>query len=383
MELFDKIIDRSNTYSIKWEKYKSSDILPMWVADMDFKSPQPIIDALQKRVSHGIFGYTIMDQDTINSVKNFIKNNYNWDIKSEWIVWNGCGVVSSMNVVSKITKGDDILINTPIYPHFKKAPQNASKNIVEVPMVEKENRWTIDFNMFEKKITKECKLFMFCNPYNPGGTVFRRDELEKLSKICLKYDITICSDEIHADLILNPNASHIPIASLSEQIANKTITLLAPSKTFNIAGLQSSLAIIPNRDLRREFQKEMKDICCGVNLLAIEATRVAYESCEEWLEKLRLYLKENLELVQNFVNQNKSLKLLNQDATFLAWIDVSKLKLNDPYEYFLNYGVGLSSGEPFGDKNFLRLNFGTQRSRLKEALKRMENAIDAREKELS
>jgi cystathionine beta-lyase len=375
MEIFDKVIDRTKSHCEKWDKYKNQDVIPMWVADMDFKSPQCIIDALHVRIEHGVFGYTRVDEVTIDAVISFIKRHYDWDIKPEWIVWNS-GVISSMNVACKMTKGSDVIINTPIYPHFVKAPKNNNLNILKVPLVEKNNRWTIDFDEFEKAITPTCKLFMFCNPYNPGGTVFKRDELEKLSDICVKHDLIICSDEIHADLILNPNAKHIPIGSLNDEISKRSITLLAPSKTFNIAGLQSSFAIIPDKKLRKEFQVTMAGITTGVNLLALTATKVAYTSCDEWLNKLRVYLNENLKIVQDFVKQYPKLKLLNQDATFLAWIDVSKLELENPYEYFLKYGVGLSDGEPFGNKNFVRLNFGTPKSILNEGLKRIAKALD-------
>jgi cystathionine beta-lyase len=217
---------------------------------------------------------------------------------------------------------------------------------------------------------------MLCNPYNPGGTVFTKDELEKLSDICIKHDLTICSDEIHADLILNPDTKHIPIASLNEEIAKRSITLYAPSKTFNIAGLQSSFAVIPDVHVRKNFRRELSGLSSEINLLAITATRVAYTSCDEWLEKLNDYLRENLNLIQDFVKEQPKLKLLAQDATYLAWIDVSALNLENPYEYFLSYGIGLSEGDRFGDKNFVRLNFGTTQVLLEEGLKRIKIALD-------
>lgn len=375
MSIFDKQIDRTKSHCEKWDKYKDQDVIPMWVADMDFKAPQCIIDALHVRVDHGIFGYTSVDKGTNQSVVDFVKRHYHWQIKSEWIIWLP-GVVPAMNIACRSVKTDDIIINTPIYPHFVKAPKNANKNIIKVPLIEKDHRWTIDFEEFESKISSTCKLFMFCNPYNPGGTVFRKDELEKISQICVKHDLTICSDEIHADLILNPNAKHIPIASLNEEIAKRSITLLAPSKTFNIAGLQSSFAIIPDSQIRKNFNRELSGLYSEINLLAIIATRVAYTACDGWLEKLNIYLKENLDIVQKFVKDNPKLKLLNQDATYLAWIDVSELNLENPYQYFLKYGIGLSEGEAFGDKNFVRLNFGCPKVILNEGLSRLQKVIN-------
>jgi cystathionine beta-lyase len=377
MPNFDEIIDRKQSHCEKWDRYKGQDVIPMWVADMDFRSPQCIIDALHVRVEHGIFGYTDIDAGTNKSVVDFIKRHYDWEIKKEWIVWIP-GVVSGMNVCAKMVAGD-VITNTPIYPHFVKAPKNANRELTQVPLVEKNNRWAIDFDAFEKAINPTCKLFMLCNPYNPGGTVFTKEELEKLSHICEIHNLIICSDEIHADLILNPKAKHLPIAMMSEYAKENSVTLLAPSKTFNIAGLQSSYAIIPNVHLRKEFQRAIGGVAQGINLLAITATRVAYTSCDGWLEKLRVYLRENLALVQDFVARNPSLKLLDQDATFLAWIDASALHVENPYEHFLNFGVGLSDGEPFGDKNFVRLNFGCPKSQLQEALKRMQKALEALE----
>ncbi len=374
MNTFDEIIDRTESGCQKWDKYKNTDVIPMWVADMDFKSPPAIIDTLRKRVEHGVFGYTSVEIETNKAVVDFIERHYRWKIESNWIVWID-GVVPAMNIACRSISTKDIIINTPIYPHFVKAPQNANKNIIKVPMIEKDKRWTIDFKCFESKITPDCKLFMFCNPYNPGGTVFKKDELEKLSSIIIKHDLTICSDEIHSDLILNPNVKHIPIASLNKDIQNRSITLYAPSKTFNIAGIQSSFAIIPNPNMRKNFKKEMAGIIGDINIFAIVATKTAYTLCDDWLEEVRKYLKNNLQIVQKFVEKYPQIKLLDQDATYLAWIDVSKLNLDNPYEYFLSYGVGLSDGEPFGDKNFIRLNFGTSKKLLKEGLKRIENGL--------
>ena len=373
--MFNEIVDRTLSHCEKWDKYKNQDVIPMWVADMDFKSPQCIIDALHVRVEHGVFGYTSVDDGTNKTVVDFIKRHYSWQIKPEWIVWLP-GVVPGMNIACRSVQTEDVIINTPIYPHFVNAPLNAKKNVIKVPMREKNNRWTIDFEEFESKITPTCKLFMLCNPYNPGGTVFTKDELEKLSDICIKHDLTICSDEIHADLILNPDTKHIPIASLNEEIAKRSITLYAPSKTFNIAGLQSSFAVIPDVHVRKNFRRELSGLSSEINLLAITATRVAYTSCDEWLEKLNDYLRENLNLIQDFVKEQPKLKLLAQDATYLAWIDVSALNLENPYEYFLSYGIGLSEGDRFGDKNFVRLNFGTTQVLLEEGLKRIKIALD-------
>lgn len=372
---FDEMIDRTQSSCEKWDKYKGKDILPAWVADMDFKSPPCVIEALQKRVGEGVFGYTGVDEATYTAILSFLKRHYQWEIKKEWLVFTH-GVVSSMNIACMAVEGKSVMTTTPIYPHFIKAPKHANREVIAVKMKEENNRWTLDFEAMEDAMTPNCTLFMLCNPYNPGGTVFTCKELEALSEFCLKHNLTICSDEIHADLLLNPEVKHIPIASLNENIAQRSITLMAPSKTFNIAGLQASFAIIPNDSLRRSFTQTMGSMVGGVNLLGLCALKVAYEQGDEWLRELRVYLRENLALVRAFVAKNHQLKLLEQEATFLAWIDATALHVKNPYEFFLEFGVGLSAGEPFGDKNYVRLNFGTQRSLLIDILSRMQKAMD-------
>ncbi len=373
--MFNETVDRTVVEGEKWGRYKGQDVIPMWVADTDFKAPKSVIDALQKRVEHGVFGYTDVDKETNQAVVDFIKRHYNWQIESSWIVWLP-GVVSGMNITCRAIDTQDVITTTPIYPHFIKAPKDANQNVITVPLKEKNNRWTVDFEEFEEAISSTCRLFMLCNPHNPGGTVFTKDELKKFADICVKHDLIVCSDEIHADLILNKNIKHIPIASLNSDILKRTITLLAPSKTYNIAGLQSSYAVIPDVNLRKQFKKTLGSLTSQINLLAITATKTAYSECDEWLYELRKYLKENLDIVKDFVKNEPKIKMLDQDATYLAWIDVSELKLNNPYEYFLSYGIGVSEGDRFGDKNFVRLNFGTTKSLLKEGLKRVKKAID-------
>ena len=373
---FDEIVDRTKTPCEKWDKYKGADVIPAWVADMDFKTPPCVIEALQKRVAEGVFGYTGVDEEAYDAILSFLKRHYNWEIKKEWLVFTH-GVVSSMNIACLSVETQSVMTTTPIYPHFIKAPKYAHKEVLAIAMKEENNRWVLDFEAMEAQITPTCKLFMLCNPYNPAGTVFTCKELEQLGAFCLKHDLSICSDEIHADLLLNPKAKHIPIASLSEALAERSITLMAPSKTFNIAGLQASFAVIPSDELRKKFQKSMGSMVGGINLLGITALKAAYLGGDTWLDELRTYLAENLAMVQAFVRQNPKLKLLDQEATFLAWIDASALHVKSPYQFFLDFGVGLSDGEPFGNKNYVRLNFGTQKSVVKTILERMQKAMDS------
>ncbi|WP_240332056.1 MalY/PatB family protein [Sulfurospirillum tamanense] len=371
--MFDTPIDRTRIPNEKWSRYPH-DVLPAWVADMDFKAPQCVIDALHKRVEHGVFGYTGVSQDLLDTACTFIKKQYNWDVKPEWFVFVS-GVVPSMNVTCKMLEpNQSVLTTTPIYPHFFKAPKMMNKEVATVPLVEKEGRWTFDFEALERAISPTCKLFLLCNPYNPGGTVFTKEELTRLGEIVKTHDLLICSDEIHADLLLDPKARHIPIASLDEDLANRTITLMAPSKTFNIAGLNCSFAIIPNETLKRRFQASIGGLNGGVNLLGLTAAKAAYEGGEAWLKELRLYLNENLLLVQEFVAKHPKLKLLDHQATFLAWIDCRALNAN-PHALFLEHGVGLSDGKDFLGEGFVRLNFGCPRTTLETILHRMDCAL--------
>ncbi len=376
MSFFDEEIDRRDTNCEKWDKYAGKDIIPAWVADMDFKAPLPVIEALQNRVEHGIFGYTSIDNETHAAVIDFIKRHHNWEIKKEWIVWMS-GVIPGINLTCKMLgENDEAITTTPIYPHFVTAAKNTNTKLIQIPMREIEGRWSIDFDELEESINPDTKLFILCNPYNPGGTVFTKEELKKLGNLSVKYDFLICSDEIHAQLVINPQTKHIPIASIDEKFAKRVVTLMAPSKTFNIAGLQSSFAIIPDKRLRTNFRKELRGLGGDINLLAISATKAAYKDGDEWLSELKIYLRENLKLVEDFVKNNKKLKMLSCDATYLAWIDCSDLNTKDPYELFLKYGVGLSEGERFGDNNFVRLNFATTKKNLKVILNRMQKAIN-------
>ena len=377
MANFDKIIDRKKTHALKLERYKKyENAVNMWVADMDFKSPKCITKALKKRINHEVFGYTVIDEDTKQTIKTFLKKRHNYKIENSHIAFTS-GVVASMNIVCNMFgKKDSVVIVKPIYPYFFTTPKHFGQKVISVNMKNINNRWMFDFDELESKIDKTCRLLFICNPHNPGGTVFTKEELLKIGEIAIKHNLIICSDEIHSDLVLDKDVKHIPIASLSDKIAQRTITLMAPSKTFNIAGLQSSFAIIENKELMDKFVNSMGHINGGVNLLGIEATRAAYKYGEKWLEELLEYLRENLKIVENFISKNPKLKLLKCEATYLAWIDCSELK-TDAYKLFLDNGVVLNEGKSFGDggENFVRLNFGTSRKTLLKALNRMQIAL--------
>ena len=380
---FDQIIDRKNTNSLKWDKYKNSDILPMWVADMDFKCPPAIIEELHKRVDHSIFGYSIVPDKLYEVTIKHLKALYNWDVKKEWIMWFP-GIVSGINACCKAFSLSDnnsskIATTVPAYPPFLSAPENAGHRLVTSPLIEKNKRMTFDFPNLEKIFSEnDISLFILCNPYNPCGTVFTKQELTTLTKLCLQYKVIICSDEIHSDFVLDIDKKHIPTACISEDAAQNTLTFMAPSKTFNVPGLGCSFAIIKNQDLIKKLKTTSRGIVPDVNTLGITAAIAAYEKCEDWLSELISYLRGNRDYLEKEINQLPGLELNHIEATYLAWIDVRNGNIENPAKFFENAGVGLSCGSFFGQKGFVRLNFGCPKSRLEQALERMKTAIQNR-----
>ncbi|MCF2948771.1 PatB family C-S lyase [Paraglaciecola aquimarina] len=372
--LFDQIIDRKPTYSFKWEKYKGQDILPMWVADTEFKCAQPILNALQARTDHGLMGYTLPahHQAANQAVVDWLARQYGWEISADWIVWTP-GVVPAFNVACKAycQPGDKVMIQTPNYPPLLAAPKINGLQRVDIGTVEENGRWTIDFSELEKQAADPaCKLFIVCNPMNPVGSVFSTEELARVTQICVDNDVLLCSDEIHCDLILDENASHLPAGKIPE-FNGKVVTLMAASKTFNIAGLGTSFAIIEDPKTRLQFINAAKGIMPWVTVLGLEATLAAFTECDEWHQALITYLRGNLDYLTTEINKIDGLKLIPPQATFLAWIDASGLGVDNPQKYFEDKGVGPSPGADFGDKNFIRINFGCPREQLEQAIVRL------------
>ena len=375
---FDKYINRKNSNCFKWDfgKYDKLDMIPMWVADMDFLSPPEVIDALHKRIDHGVFGYTFPSEELVEIIIGRLNKLYKWHIKSEWIVWLP-GIVTGFNTVCKAVASinENIATATPVYYPFLQAPENNMQSITKIPMVKENNRWTLDFELIEKMVLKKTKVFLFCNPHNPSGTMFTKKELLKFADICERNDIVICSDEIHCDLILDKSKKHIPIASLAPNIAKRTITLMAPSKTYNIAGLGCSFAIIPDIELRTKYINAMAGIVPYVNLLGYTATLAAYKYGDKWLSELLDYLRENLKLVQEYIDKIPGFSMSKHESTYLVWVDVSESGIENPVDFFDNIGVGFSNGADFDGPGFIRMNIGCPRSILKEALERVYNAV--------
>ena len=373
---FDSPVDRRGSASEKWERYAGRDILPLWVADMDFRSPPAVMQALHRRVDHGVFGYTAPPTDLVETVVAMLQREYDWQVSEEWLVWLP-GLVCGLNVACRALgeAGDGVATFTPVYPPFLSAPGLAGRDLASVPLACSDGVWQMDLEALERFITPRTRLLLLCSPHNPVGRVWTRQEQLALLKLAERHDLMVCSDEIHAGLVLNEELRHIPFAALSPAAARRTITLQAPSKTYNIPGLGCSFAVIPDDRLRSSFSRVMAGIVPHVNLLGYTATLAAYRDGEQWRQALLAYLRANRELTLQAVAGMPGLQTWPVEATYLAWIDARDLGVADPARFFEEAGVGLSDGAPFGAPGFVRLNFGCSRSVLKTGLDRMQRAV--------
>lgn len=382
---FDHPPQRRGTNCVKWGHYPP-DTLPLWVADMDFPAPQPVLTALHKHIDHGVFGYPdAMGGDDLPELRGLLVERmqrlYQWRIKPQDIVFLP-GVVTAfhMAIYAFTSPENAILVQPPVYPPILHAAQTTGVIAQEAPLTQATDRsYSVDWERFEAAITPETRMFLLCNPHNPVGRVFTRLELEKLAEFCLRNDILICSDEIHCDLLFS-GYRHTPIASIDPEIANRTITLMAPSKTFNIAGLQCSFAIIPNPELRKQYQQGKKGLAGWVNTLGLIAAEAAYAEGHDWLQQLLVYLEGNRDFLAGYIrNHMPGIEMAKPQGTYLAWLDCRKLELpGGPYKFFLEQArVALNDGATFGPggDGFIRLNFACSRSTLEQALNQMRQAI--------
>ncbi|MFT3783236.1 MAG: PatB family C-S lyase [Nibricoccus sp.] len=378
---FDTVHPRLGTDSQKWQKYEGRDILPLWVADMDFRSPPAIIEALHRRVDHGIFGYARPTKSEIEAVVSGLKNRYGWTVDPSWLVWLP-GLVVGLNVTAQAfaQPGEQVFCNTPVYPPFMTAPRNSGREALTVPLMLNNGKWEIDWDAMERAVTPRTKLFFLCNPHNPIARVFRRNELEQIANFCLRHNLILCSDEIHCDLILD-NIPHVPTGMIGSEIAARTITLMAPSKTYNVPGLGTSIAIISDPKLRATFVRATAGIVAEVTTLGYAACEAAYRDSEDWRQQLLAYLRGNRDFIFDFLARElPGVKIeAPVEATYLAWLNVESLGLADPIAHFEKHGVGFSDGSFFGTPRgkYVRINFGCPRSTLAEALRRMKTAVSA------
>jgi len=383
---FDKIILRENTscvkYDLRKEFFGTASVVPLWVADMDFETPDFIRDAVIKRASHPVYGYTFRSDSFQRSIINWMGKRHNWEIKKEWVAFSP-GVVPALNmaVMAFTSPGDKVIVQPPVYFPFFTAVKNHGRQLVYNQLTEKNGRYEMDFDDLEQKIDEKTKLLLLCHPHNPVGRLWSRTELETLVEICTRKNILIVSDEIHSDLMLKGNV-HVPLASLSQQAADISLTCIAPSKTFNLAGLATSALIIPNEAHRKVYEKILDDLHVGMgNLFGITSLEAAYDGGEEWLGQLLAYLDQNLELLNNFIfSRIPGIKVVPAEATYLIWLDFRGLGLKgkELKEFVIQKaGIGLNDGPSFGPggDGFQRINIALPRKILTEALEKLERAV--------
>jgi cystathionine beta-lyase len=377
---FDLTPDRRSSESIKWRVY-DEDVIPMWIADMDYRCSDAILKALHERVDHGVFGYPQEPPELIDLVVERLDKRYRWKVNPEEIMVIP-GIVTALNLVSHAVKtpGGEAIMLTPIYPPFLSAPRDAGMKKVEVELVRRnDGYYEIDFDAFEAAITPQTRIFLLCNPHNPVGRVFTKEELNRLADICLRHEVLICADEIHSDLLFDRNR-HYPLAALHPEYAQKTVTLFSPSKTFNIAGLECSFAVVQNPDLRKKLQHAGEGMSGWVNVMGLTAALAAYQFGQPWLDEALIYMQKNRDVLVDFVRHElPGIEMYPPEGTYLAWLDCRKANLpGNPYEFFLHKArVAFSNGATFGKggEGFIRLNFGCSRATLEEALKRMAMAM--------
>ena len=381
---FEIPVDRVGTASHKWDRYQGRDVIPLWVADMDFASPSAVVAALHERVAHGVFGYSHAPDELYAAVGASLLADYSWEVPPEWIVWLP-GLVSGLNVVCRAVgdQAGDVATFTPIYPPFLSAPRLAGLGVIKAPLVDSrlptgKDYWEMDLDTLEESLTPRTRLLLLCSPHNPTGRVWSRPELESLADVVRSHDLVVASDEIHCGLVLDEDKRHLPFATVAPDLADRTITLMAPSKTFNIPGLGCSFAVISEPSLRRNFCRAMEGIVPHVNVFGYVAAQAAYEQGESWRQALVAYLRCNRDLLEEEVAAMPGLTLAHVEATYLAWIDARETGLADPARFFEEAGVGLSDGTEFDGPGFVRLNFGCSRALLTEALARMHAALATR-----
>jgi cysteine-S-conjugate beta-lyase len=386
---FDEAINREGTNSVKWdlrrEIFGSDDLIPMWVADMDFRTPSFITNAIRKRAEHEVFGYTYRDESYFASIVSWLQRRQQWRVKPEWILF--CpGVVPALNLATLAftSPGDEIIVQPPVYPPFFSAVTANGRKLVSNQLMRRRSRYLIDFEALRSCITPRTKMLILSHPHNPVGRVWNMCELRQLTEICTRNNIIILSDEIHSDLVL-PGSQHIPLASVSEEAAAITVTCIAPSKTFNIAGLSTSSVIISDEALRKKFTGMVESIHIGNgNIFGNEASVAAYTHGDEWLDELLEYIAGNIEFTINYlIDRVPLIRPVTPEATYMIWLDCTEMGMSGAeLAHFFTYEarVGLNEGSTFGEggEGFMRMNLACSRSLVEEALGRIEKAVKGR-----
>lgn len=384
---FDEIIDRKGTSCVKYDGLKNAyqgkeNLIPLWVADMDFATPDFIVEALKKRCEHPVFGYTFDDDEYYESIQTWLDYKYHWKTEREWISYIP-GIVKGIGLaVQCFTQpGDKVIIQPPVYHPFRLVPTRMGREVVYNPLKLEDGVYKMDFEQLESLIDKDCKMLILSNPHNPGGVVWEKEALVKLAQICSAHGILVISDEIHAEMTY-PQFRHHPFATVSEEAAACSVTFMAPSKTFNIAGIVSSYALVPDTRIREKFYSflEAGELNAGT-IFAFTATKAAYTYGAEWLQQMRSYVIENVNFVDEYLKKNiPQIKVYRPQASFLVWLDCRELKLTQPELVQLfedKAGLALNDGTMFGKEGegFMRLNIGCPRSILNQALELLKKAI--------
>lgn len=384
---FDEIVDRSGTNAIKYDKLKllfgHEDLIPLWVADMDFKSPPAVTEALRKRVEHGVFGYTLPSDEYFASIVNWLGRRHGWRVDAEYINFVPGVVKGFAFAIDEFTeKGDKVIIQPPVYHPFRIVTESIGRTVVNNPLLFENGQYKMDMDGLRRIISEnDCKMIILCNPHNPGGRVWTPGELYELADLCYENNILVVSDEIHADMALRGHR-HTVFASVSEKAEAISITLMAPSKTFNIAGIVSSFAVIPNPEIRKRYMSylEPRELQQGT-LFGYTATRAAYDECEDWLDQMLYYVQCNVDFVDEYLKENiPQIKAILPEASFLVWLDCRELGLSHAQLVKLfveKAGLALNDGEMFGDggQGFMRLNVGCPRAILRKALDNLKKAV--------
>jgi cystathionine beta-lyase len=382
-ENLDLIHDRLNSDSIKWHLY-DPDVIPLWVADMDFLSPEPVIRALQERVAHGIFGYAKVSEELADVLVTRMDRLYGWKITPEDIIYFP-GVVLGANLAihALTTPADSIIMQTPLYPYLMAGPSVTGRHLQQCPLAKRDGGYyEIDYDRFEAYIDSTTRMFTLCSPHNPVGRVWRKEELERMAEICLSHDMYICSDEIHSDLVYSSHP-HTPIAALSPEVGQRSVTMIAPSKTYNIPGLNAAVAIVQNPEIRKRMNAARQGLITNVNLLGMTAMLAAYRDGGEWLKNVLQYLESNRDFLYDYVNNEMpGISMFRLEGTYLAWLDCTEAHLPEqPGKFFLEKArVALNEGAGFnpGGEDHARLNFACPRTTLTAGLERMKAALQNR-----
>jgi cysteine-S-conjugate beta-lyase len=385
MYSFDDIIERRNTHSVKWDEteriFGVKDVLPMWVADMDFKAPPQVLEALSQRIEHGIFGYTSIPASLKEAVCDWMHNRHGWQLDYKWLSFSTGVVPALATAIQAFTSpGDKVIVQTPVYYPFFQLVEKNDRELVLNPLQLTETNYHMNFADLKEKI-KGAKMLLLCNPHNPGGRVWSKKELTMLGELCMENNVIVISDEIHSDLVFS-DACHTPFASISEEFAQISVTCIAPTKTFNIAGLQSAISIIPNRTLKKQFDHvQHRQGFFTLNTFAVVGTEASYRYGEKWLNDLLKYLAGNIQLTCSFIEKHlPKLKVIKPEATYLVWIDCRELQKSDwelKQRLLYKGKIAVEPGNKFGEdgSGFIRLNVACNRETLEEALKRLAAAL--------